>query len=150
MDNHGRPGRQGGNVPVERETVVLHSQRMPLLPRVEEILRLQLLRPKPEPGRAKSPAEREDTMKTISIDNGHSTVTAAEAIAAVAWETIVEKMDAETREKVHAEGPETEEEFELRMRQKEWAKESAVKSLKCLIDRNPMEAIEYLKELNLI
>lgn len=50
-------------------------------------------------------------MKTISIDNGHSTVTAAEAIAAVAWETIVEKMDAETREKVHAEGPETEEEF---------------------------------------
>lgn len=45
---------------------------------------------------------------------------------------------------------ETEEEFELRMRQKEWAKESAVKSLKCLIDRNPMEAIEYLKELKLI
>lgn len=45
---------------------------------------------------------------------------------------------------------ETEEEFELRMRQKEWAKESAVKSLKRLIDANPQEAVEYIKELNLI
>ena len=45
---------------------------------------------------------------------------------------------------------ETEEEFELRMCQKEWAKERAVESLKRLIDANPQEAVEYIKELNLI
>jgi hypothetical protein len=45
---------------------------------------------------------------------------------------------------------ETEEEFEKRMWDKKWAKERAVESLKHLIDRNPQEAVEYIKELNLI
>lgn len=45
---------------------------------------------------------------------------------------------------------ETEEDFELRMYEKEWAKERAVNSLKQLIIRNPQEAVEIIKELNLI
>ena len=45
---------------------------------------------------------------------------------------------------------ETEKDFELRMYEKEWAKERAVESLKRLIDRNPQEAVEYIKELKLI
>ena len=45
---------------------------------------------------------------------------------------------------------ETEEDFEKRMWDKKWAKERAVESLKHLIDRNPQEAVEYIKELNLI
>lgn len=45
---------------------------------------------------------------------------------------------------------ETEEDFEKRMFEKKWAKERAVNSLKQLIDRNPQEAVEYLKEKNLI
>lgn len=44
---------------------------------------------------------------------------------------------------------ETEEDFELRMYQKEWAKERAVESLKHLIDMNPIEAVKYIKEKNL-
>jgi len=51
-------------------------------------------------------------MKTISIDNGHSTCTVQEAIAGMAWNAIANAMDDETREKVHAElAPCTEEEF---------------------------------------
>ena len=45
---------------------------------------------------------------------------------------------------------ETEKEFEMRMYEKLWAKERAVESLKRLIDRNPQEAVEYIKDLNLI
>ena len=45
---------------------------------------------------------------------------------------------------------ETEKDFELRMYEKQWAKERAVESLKRLIDRNPQEAVEYIKELKLI
>ena len=45
---------------------------------------------------------------------------------------------------------ETEEDFELRMYEKEWAKERAVNSLKQLITRNPQEAVEIIKELKLI
>ena len=45
---------------------------------------------------------------------------------------------------------ETEEDFELRMYKKEWAKEKAVNSLKQLITRNPQEAVEIRKELKLI
>ena len=45
---------------------------------------------------------------------------------------------------------ETEEDFEKRMFEKKWAKDRAVNSLKQLIDRNPQEAVEYLKEKNLI
>ena len=45
---------------------------------------------------------------------------------------------------------ETEEDFELRMYKKEWAKERAVNSLKQLITRNPQEAVEIIKELKLI
>lgn len=45
---------------------------------------------------------------------------------------------------------ETKEDFEKRMWDKKWAKERAVNSLKQLIDRNPQEAVEYIKELNLI
>ena len=45
---------------------------------------------------------------------------------------------------------ETENDFEMRMYEKLWAKERAVESLKRLIDRNPQEAVEYIKELNLI
>jgi len=45
---------------------------------------------------------------------------------------------------------ETENDFELRMYEKLWAKERAVESLKRLIDRNPQEAVEYIKDLNLI
>ena len=45
---------------------------------------------------------------------------------------------------------ETEKDFELRMYEKQWAKERAVESLKRLIDRNPQEAVEYIKDLNLI
>lgn len=45
---------------------------------------------------------------------------------------------------------ETEEKFEKRMWDKEWAKERAVESLKRLIDTNPQEAVGYIKEKNLI
>lgn len=45
---------------------------------------------------------------------------------------------------------ETEEDFEKRMFEKKWAKERAVNSLKQLITRNPQEAVEIIKELNLI
>lgn len=45
---------------------------------------------------------------------------------------------------------ETEKDFELRMYEKEWAKERAVESLKRLIDRNPQEAVDYIKELKLV
>ena len=45
---------------------------------------------------------------------------------------------------------ETEEKFEKRMWDYEWAKERAVESLKRLIDTNPLEAVKYIKEKNLI
>ena len=45
---------------------------------------------------------------------------------------------------------ETEEDFEKRMFEQKWAKERAVTSLKQLIIRNPQEAVEIIKELNLM
>ena len=45
---------------------------------------------------------------------------------------------------------ETEEKFEKRMWDNKWAKERAVESLKHLIDVNPQEAVDYIKEKNLI
>ena len=53
----------------------------------------------------------EKKMKTISINNGRSETTAEEAIKAVGFDTIVNMMDDETREKVHAEGYDTDVEF---------------------------------------
>lgn len=51
-------------------------------------------------------------MKQISINNGHTYVTPAEAIAAMSWDAIVNMMDADTREQVHLEmAPCTELEF---------------------------------------
>lgn len=47
----------------------------------------------------------------ISIDNGHSFISPKEAIARAPWEAIVAVMDDGTREAVHAEGIDTEEEF---------------------------------------
>jgi hypothetical protein len=41
-------------------------------------------------------------VKQISIDNGHSYVTPAEAIDAMSWDVIVNMMDDDTRETVHA------------------------------------------------
>jgi hypothetical protein len=41
-------------------------------------------------------------VKQISIDNGHSYVTPAEAIDAMSWDVIVNMMDDDTREAVHA------------------------------------------------
>ena len=45
---------------------------------------------------------------------------------------------------------ETEEKFEKRMMDNKRTNERAVESLKHLIDMNPQEAVEYIKELNLI
>lgn len=45
---------------------------------------------------------------------------------------------------------ETNDEFEIRKNQQEWRKESAIKSLKQMIDRNQEEAVKYIKELGLI
>lgn len=42
-------------------------------------------------------------MKQISINNGHTYVTPAEAIDAIAWDGIVSLMDDDTREHVHLE-----------------------------------------------
>lgn len=42
-------------------------------------------------------------MKQISIDNGRSYVTPAEAIDAMSWDVIVNMMDDDTRETVHRE-----------------------------------------------
>jgi hypothetical protein len=54
-------------------------------------------------------------MKQISIDNGHSYVTPAEAIEAMSWDVIVNMMDDDTREAVHNEiAPCTEIEFLVR------------------------------------
>ena len=51
-------------------------------------------------------------MKRISIDNGNTYVTPAEAVAGMDWQTIAEMMDDDTRERVHAEiAPCTEIEF---------------------------------------
>ena len=51
-------------------------------------------------------------MKQISIDNGHSYVTPAEAIYAMPWDVIVDMMDDDIREAVHSEiAPFTEAEF---------------------------------------
>lgn len=51
-------------------------------------------------------------MKTISINNGHSTCTVQEALAAVSIDVIANVMDDDTREQVHAElAPCTDEEF---------------------------------------
>lgn len=47
--------------------------------------------------------EEDTTMKQISIDNGATMTTPEQAIAAMPWETIVQAMDDETRERVHAE-----------------------------------------------
>ena len=47
----------------------------------------------------------------ISIDNGHSFISPADAIAQMPWDVIVNAMDDDTRETVHAEGIDTEEEF---------------------------------------
>ena len=49
--------------------------------------------------------------KEISIDNGHTFVTPAYAVANMDWDTIVNAMDDETRESVHAEGIEDKAEF---------------------------------------
>lgn len=53
----------------------------------------------------------EKTMKRISIDNGIHFVEPAEAVQTAPWNVIVNMMDDETREAVHAEGPETEIDF---------------------------------------
>jgi hypothetical protein len=45
---------------------------------------------------------------------------------------------------------ETEEDFNIRMYNEKWAKERAVESLKRLIERNPQEAVEIIKELKLV
>lgn len=51
-------------------------------------------------------------MKQISIDNGNTYVTPAEAIRDMDWDVIVNSMDDETREAVAADlAPCTEEEF---------------------------------------
>ena len=51
-------------------------------------------------------------MKRISIDNGASFVTAAEAVQGASWDAITALMDVDTMEKVNAElAPCTEEEF---------------------------------------
>ena len=51
-------------------------------------------------------------MKKISIDNGHSYVTPAEAIDAMSWDVIVDMMDDDIREAIHAAvAPCTESEF---------------------------------------
>ena len=51
-------------------------------------------------------------MKTISIDNGHSTTTPEQAVKTIPWAAIVQAMDDKTREKVcDMYAPETEEEF---------------------------------------
>lgn len=44
--------------------------------------------------------QEEKKMKTISIDNGISTCTPAEAVNSVAWDVIVHYMDDTTREQV--------------------------------------------------
>lgn len=41
-------------------------------------------------------------MRKISIDNGHSYTTPAEALESVSLETLAQYMDDETREQVHA------------------------------------------------
>ena len=43
------------------------------------------------------------TKKRISIDNGSTFITPAEAIKNMSWDVIVNAMDDEVREKVHAE-----------------------------------------------
>ena len=51
-------------------------------------------------------------MKRISIDNGTNFVEPKEAVSSIKWDTIVNYMDDETREKVHDEiAPCTELEF---------------------------------------
>lgn len=51
-------------------------------------------------------------MKKISIDNGRSYVTPAEAIYAMSWDAIASMMDDDTREAVHRDlAPCTEAEF---------------------------------------
>lgn len=45
---------------------------------------------------------------------------------------------------------ETEEDYEKRLWEKKWAKERAVESLKRLIENNKEEALEIIKELNLV
>lgn len=42
-------------------------------------------------------------MANISVDNGHSYVSPSEAIKAQPWDVIVNYMDDDTREAVHAE-----------------------------------------------
>ena len=54
---------------------------------------------------------RGNMKKQISVNNGHSFVDARTAIETIGWDAIVNAMDDETREKVHEEGIETEEEF---------------------------------------
>ena len=57
-------------------------------------------------------SEEDKPMKSISIDNGHSFVPPAEAIAEMDWNAIANMMDDETREAVAADmAPCTEEEF---------------------------------------
>lgn len=50
-------------------------------------------------------------MRKISIDNGHSYTTPAEALEAVGMETLAQYMDDETRERVHAMDLDSEESF---------------------------------------
>ena len=45
---------------------------------------------------------------------------------------------------------ETKEDYESRLQNNKWAKECAIESMKRLISRNKEEAVEILKELNLI
>lgn len=45
---------------------------------------------------------------------------------------------------------ESEEDYEKRLWEKKWAKERAVESLKRLIENNKEEALEIMKELNLV
>ena len=57
-------------------------------------------------------SEEDKPMRSISIDNGNTYVTPAEAIAEMDWDVIVSMMDDEIREAVHADmAPCTEEEF---------------------------------------
>ena len=58
-------------------------------------------------------------MKKISLDNGHSYMTAQEAMPEITsrnmWDTVINMMDDDTREKVHSElVPCTEVEFLMR------------------------------------
>lgn len=53
----------------------------------------------------------EDTPAAVSVDNGHTYLEPAEAIAAVGFDAITAAMDESLLEAVHAEGPETPAEF---------------------------------------